>query len=158
MEEPRFLADENVGKLGRRLRMAGFDTMLFGGPDDGEMARLAAEQGRIVLTRDTRFFERKLVLNGTVKAMLLTTGDTSEQFRKVVTALGLADDIRPFTRCIEDNRLLLETDKETVKNRLPPFVLLTQEHFMECPECRRIYWRGTHWRAMKTLLTEASAT
>jgi uncharacterized protein with PIN domain len=19
---------------------------------------------------------------------------------------------------------------------------------MECPECRRIYWRGTHWKAM----------
>jgi uncharacterized protein with PIN domain len=25
---------------------------------------------------------------------------------------------------------------------------------MECPQCRRVYWRGTHWQAMKKKLEE----
>jgi uncharacterized protein with PIN domain len=100
--------------------------------------------------------ERKLVSNGTIKAMLLKTEDTADQFRRVLEAFDLQESIRPFTRCMEDNQPLVETGKENVKGRLPPFVLFTQEHFMECPHCGRVYWRGTHWRAMNTMLANLS--
>jgi uncharacterized protein with PIN domain len=32
--------------------------------------------------------------------------------------------------------------------RVPPYVYRTQKQYMECPDCHRIYWRGTHWAAM----------
>jgi len=35
-----------------------------------------------------------------------------------------------------------------VKDRVPPYVFKTQQQYMECPRCHRIYWRGTHWTAM----------
>ena len=67
---------------------------------------------------------------------------------QVIQTLNLADDLHPFTRCLECNELLLEQEKDNIKDRVPPYVFRTQEHYMECPSCRRIYWRGTHWEAM----------
>ena len=53
-----------------------------------------------------------------------------------------------FTRCLECNALLEGREKETIKDRIPPYVYKTQDKYMECPACRRIYWKGTHWQAM----------
>jgi uncharacterized protein with PIN domain len=27
---------------------------------------------------------------------------------------------------------------------VPPFVFRTQEEFVRCPTCNKIYWQGTH--------------
>jgi uncharacterized protein with PIN domain len=152
MDMPRFMADQNVGKLGRRLRMLGFDTLLFDGPDDGEMVRLALEQSMIILSRDTHIMERKVVTSGKLKVVLLASDRPEEQICQVIVSLGLKEMFRPFTRCIEDNHPLVERNKEAVKDRLPPYVLKTQQEFMECPQCRRIYWRGTHRQAMTDVI------
>ena len=47
----KFIADNNVGKLARWLRLMGYDTKLFRGDDDGDMIDSALAEGRIVLTR-----------------------------------------------------------------------------------------------------------
>jgi uncharacterized protein with PIN domain len=56
--------------------------------------------------------------------------------------------IRPFTICLVCNRRLEGCTKETVKDLVPPYVFLTQDHFSECPACHRLYWKGTHWQLM----------
>lgn len=152
MDFPRFVADQNVGKLGRWLRMLGFDTLLFDGQDGGEMVRLALVESRIILTRDTHIIERKLVIGGKLKVLLLTSDSPAEQICQVIVSLGLKEMFRPFTLCIEDNHPLYERNKEAVKDKLPPFVFKTQQEFMQCPLCKRIYWRGTHWQAMTARL------
>jgi hypothetical protein len=93
------------------------------------------------------------VVNGTLKAILFVSDDPVEQFRQVLVAVDLDSSFCPFSICIEDNQPLVDTPKEMVEDSVPPFVFGTQEHFMECPLCRRIYWRGTHWQAMKTMLS-----
>ena len=152
MDTPRFIADQNVGKLGRWLRMMGFDTLFFDGQDDGEMVRLALEQDRIILTRDTHIMERRLITSGRLKAVLFVTDRPEEQICQVINSLRLKDNFRPFTLCIEDNHALEKRGKEAVKNRVPLYVFETQTQYMECPHCHRIYWRGTHWRAMTSRL------
>jgi uncharacterized protein with PIN domain len=152
MDAPRFMADQNVGKLARWLRMLGFDTLFFDGRDDGEMVQLALEQGRIILTRDTRIMQRKIVTSGRLKALLFVTDRSAEQVCQTVKSLGLKDNLRPFTLCIEDNHPLEVRSKEAVKDRVPPYVFQTQKQYMECPHCQRIYWRGTHWQAMTARL------
>ena len=66
---PKFIADENVGKLTRSLRMLGFDTIFFFGGSDAQMVSLALEQQRIILTRDTHVLKRRLVTSGQIKAV-----------------------------------------------------------------------------------------
>lgn len=128
--------------------MLGFDTVFFDGQDDGEMMRLALEQGRIILTRDTHIMERRLVTSGRLKAVLFVTDRTEEQICQAIVSLGLKDRFRPLTLCIEDNHALTAISKAVVQDRVPPFVFKTQQEYMECPHCHRIYWRGTHWQAM----------
>ena len=152
MDAPRFIADQNVGGLARCLRMLGFDTLFFDGKDDAEMVRLALDEGRVILTRDTHIMERKIVTSGRLKATLLVSDRPEEQIRQVTKSLGLKDSFCPFTICIEDNHPLEERSKETVRDRVPPYVFKTQQRYTECPHCHRIYWRGTHWQAMSVKL------
>jgi len=152
MEVPRFIADQNVGKLARLLRMLGFDTLFFEGENDGDMVKLALAERRVILTRDTHIMERKLVTSGRLIAILLTSDRVQEQVCQVVVALRLKDSLRPFTLCLEDNCALEEKSVPEVKDRVPPYVFKTQRQYMECPHCHRIYWRGTHWQAMQKRL------
>ncbi len=148
METLRFIADHNVGRLCRWLRLLGFDTLFFTGADDGDMVKLALGKSRIILTRDIHIPERRLVTGGQIKVLLFNSDRPLEQLRQTVQSLGLKDNFRPFTICIEDNHPLREIEKNMVSDRVPPYVFKTQEYYMECPYCKRIYWRGNHWREM----------
>jgi len=52
MLPPRFAADAMLGRLGRWLRVLGFDTSYDAALDDAALVRLAHEEARILLTRD----------------------------------------------------------------------------------------------------------
>jgi len=66
----------------------------------------------------------------------------------VIDALNLDIRFKPFSLCLECNQVLVERSKDEVKELVPPYVFKTQNYFMQCPNCQRIYWRGTHWQAM----------
>ena len=144
----KFIVDANVGKLARWLRLLGHDAVFFEGKDDGEMVAAALADERVILTRDTHLMEWGVIRSGRVKAVLIQEDDPAAQIRQVVRDLNLGSQPRPFTICLECNSLLLEIAKADVKERVPPYVFKTQEQFMECPKCHRVYWRGTHWQAM----------
>jgi hypothetical protein len=61
---PRFIADCHLGGLARLLRMAGFDTRFRNDYDDREIAHLAAQEGRIVLTRDRELLKLREIRHG----------------------------------------------------------------------------------------------
>jgi uncharacterized protein len=50
--EPRFVLDVHLGTLTRRLRLLGFDCWYRTDADDDELAAVAVEDDRILLTRD----------------------------------------------------------------------------------------------------------
>jgi uncharacterized protein len=156
--EPKFIVDANVGKLARWLRMMGFDTLFFNGPDDGMMVKMALAQDRHIITRDSEFMKRRAITSGRVQATLVS-GDISElQMRTVISELRLWDKIQPFTRCLECNAMLNEMDRSEAADLVPERVYEIQDQYMACPSCRRIYWRGTHWKAMNNKLHEFDST
>ncbi|MDD4923722.1 MAG: Mut7-C RNAse domain-containing protein [Dehalococcoidales bacterium] len=144
----KFIIDCNAGKLVKWLRMLGYDTVFFKGDDDAEMVSAALSENRIIVTRDTGIMKRRLITSGKVSAVLLTSEIAQVQVGQVLRIFHTGDCISPFTRCMECNGLLEERKKEEVKERIPPYVYKTQDKYMECPTCRRIYWKGTHWQAM----------
>ena len=146
--ETKFIADNNVGKLARWLRMMGYDALSFGEKDDGELIEIALNEGRVILTKDTQIAKRRLVVSGRLKTVLIQEDDPESQLRQVVTALDLDCHLRPFSMCLECNQTLIPRSKAEVKSLVPPYVFRTQNEYMECPTCHRIYWRGTHWQAM----------
>jgi uncharacterized protein with PIN domain len=146
--EIKFIADNNVGKLARWLRLMGYDTLLFKQKDDNQMIKTALSEDRVVLTKDTQFMKRRLVTNSILKAIHIKQDDPKLQLQEVVQTLNLNYHFKPFSLCLECNRVLTPRSKEEVQNLVPTRVLETQTQYTECPACHRLYWPGTHWRAM----------
>lgn len=152
--DEKFVIDTNVGKLARWLRMMGYDVVLFTDLDDGLMVKMALAQERIIVTKDSEFMKRRAVTTGRVKAMLVCGDNPELQMHTVIRRLKLNTAYHPFTRCLECNAVLNNRQKTGIKKEVPPRVYEKQDQYMECPECCRIYWRGTHWEHMRKKLED----
>jgi len=148
----KFIVDNNVGKLAKWLRMMGYDTLFFKGSDDSRMVSTALDEGRVILTRDTQIMKRRVVTSGRLKAILIKSDKPELQMQQVINDLNLDCQFRPFAICLECNQPLLERSKQQVEGQVPPYVFQTQNQYVECPVCNRIYWRGTHWQRMTSKL------
>jgi len=137
-----------VGKLAKWLRLMGYDARFFRGESDAELVAIALKEGRVILTRDTRIMRRRLVTKGKLKSLLIASDQPQLQIRQLIDSLKLDYRFNPFSLCLECNQPLVERKKAELKQLVPPYVFKTQEQFRQCPSCQRIYWRGTHWRAM----------
>lgn len=138
--------------------MMGYDALFFDEPDDGKMVKIALAQGRTVITRDTGFMKRRAVTSGRVQAILLKDAEPEKQMQDIFRILHLNKEFKPFTRCLECNTELIVREKAAVARSVPPRVYEKQEHYMACSLCSRIYWRGTHWQAMKKKLYDFSTS
>jgi uncharacterized protein with PIN domain len=147
-DTPKFIVDHNVGKLTGWLRLMGYDTRFFDGDDDSELVAMAKAEGRVILSRDTQIMKRRLITSGQIGAILIDSDQPERQIHQVIDTLGLDSHFKPFSLCLECNQALVERSKDEVAELVPPYVFKTQNQFMQCPNCRRIYWRGTHWREM----------
>lgn len=136
--------------------MLGYDTLFDSGMDDDDLIRVALKEGRVLLTRDTGIMRRRIVFTGKVSAILIASDDVREQLRQVVTVLNLELGSNLFSLCMECNEPLSPREKGDVSDLVPPYVFKTQEQYMQCPNCGRIYWRGTHWQAMRRELEDLS--
>ncbi len=139
---PRFVADHMLGRLAQWLRILGYDTAFSPGYDDADIVRLALREGRVILTRD-----RGLVARAAVREFIfIESQDHAEQVKQVLDLLKAKPDIRRiFTICPVCNRGVVAVAKETVSRIVPPYVYRNKNDYSKCPECQRVFWRGTHY-------------
>jgi uncharacterized protein with PIN domain len=146
----RFVADAHLGGLARLLRMAGFDTIYDNSLRGDQVEALAVDQERMVLTRDRELLKRRTIAYGCYVRAL----KAEEQLREVFERFGLAERARPFTRCLHDNAPLRPVAKAAVLERLPPMVAASQDEFSTCDVCGRVFWKGSHWQRMSSVLRD----
>jgi len=151
---PRFMCDEMLGRLCRYLRAAGYDTLLAaGGHSDRTWLRLCREEKRHFLTQDQLVYEHNAASG---VALILPQGDLDH----LATLLGAHFQLdwlsHAFTRCLVDNTVLLEADVAALK-RAPADALRPDEPLYSCPYCKRIYWRGSHYKRMHARLVKWQA-
>ena len=140
-----FVVDVNLGKLARRLRMLGFDVLYDSRYRDGEIAAIASEQGRIVLTRDRRLLFFKRITHGYwVRSVF-----PEEQVQEVLQRFDLYRQLRPFQRCINCNGTLQPVAKADIIDQLEPKTRRYYEAFCRCSGCGKIYWEGSHVENMR---------
>jgi uncharacterized protein len=150
LRETRFVLDVHLGKLAAYLRMLGFDTFYRSCFDDAEIAAVSVEEHRVLLTRDRGLLKRGNVTHG----YWVRQTDSRRQAAEVVDRFDLGRAIRPFTRCMACNEGLVEVAKADVVERLPRRTAELYEEFRECPRCRRVYWKGSHYRRMERWVGE----
>ena len=135
-----FVLDVHLGKLARRLRLLGFDTLYRNDFTDTELLRLAIEQERILLTRDLGILKHRHLAQGT----LVRSDYVDEQVRQVLARYQLHSQIRPWLRCMICNGLIKTVTKAEVVHRLEPKTRRYYEEFRRCTGCRQLYWKGSH--------------
>lgn len=148
MRKPRFIADAHLAALARSLRMLGFDVLFDATLDDAQVAEIGAREKRIVLSRDRELLKHKIITHGCYVHETRPRG----QLREIVTRLDLLAAMMPFTRCMECNAELVDAEKAEIAHRLPPGTARYYERFRRCPGCGKIYWPGSHYQRMRTLI------
>jgi uncharacterized protein len=141
----RFLCDAMLGGLAKWLRAAGYDTYYAReGTDvsDRSLTRKALEEGRVLLTSDGGFLERRLVRDGNVEFLRVPHLPLEEQLRLVADHFDLD---RRQTRCMECNGELGVVPPGAVAGRVPQGVVRDHEEFFLCGGCGRVFWHGSHW-------------
>jgi uncharacterized protein with PIN domain len=138
--EPRFVVDQMLGRLAARLRLLGYDAITVFDIADSEVTRLAAADGRILLTRDHLLSQTRAV-----HVYYVNAKDTRNQLVEVVRALGLEPNAaKLFTRCTLCNASLSPVDEADIRDRVPEGVRDRGIAFVQCTSCAQVYWRGSH--------------
>jgi len=147
----KFLVDRMLGKLAKELRMLGYDTIYYRGEGAHQLVQLARQEGRVILTRNTKLFPRK-----SEDRILRVTGDDPVlQLRELIEKGYISlDGEALFSRCLLCNSLLDEISREDAEGKVPDFIFYQLQAFFRCPQCRRIYWQGSHQENMQRRVEE----
>jgi uncharacterized protein with PIN domain len=154
----KFIVDRMLGKLAKQLRMLGYDALYYRGEDVYPLIRLGRQEGRVILTRNTKLMPRRpedVILRITEDEPLL-------QLKELIQKANIKiDEGKVFSRCLLCNALLDAISRMEVEGKVPDFIFYQQREFFRCPQCQRIYWPGSHQenmkRRMEELLTSAKS-
>lgn len=147
---PTFVLDVHLGRLARYLRLLGFDVWWRNDTSDDELVRVCRSEDRVLLTRDRGLLKRAAVTRGS----FVRETAWRRQLVEVLRRFELFGAIEPFGRCLECNGRLAHVTKAEVEKRLPPRTRRDYHDFRRCPDCGRIYWRGSHYDRLRTVVDD----
>jgi len=142
----KFIASPELGRLAKWLRILGFDTVVEN--DKAHLVIRSLREDRVILTRDSKMSR----FTGT-RMVRIGSDFVEEQLGTLIKELGLEMDRSAlFKICIICDEPLEEIDHSAAEGKVPGYVLETQEVFMRCPACGKIYWQGSHWELVNRFL------
>jgi uncharacterized protein len=144
----RFCADVHLGKLARLLRMLGFDTVYQNNFSKEELYIIAKNEHRSLLSKSPYFAQFPDINFFQVKS-----ADPDQQLKEITEHFHLHS-FNPFIRCLNCNAILEKKKKSEVENLLLPETKKSFSEFWQCPSCKKIYWKGSHYERMKKLISK----
>jgi len=136
-----FLTDPTLGKLTKWLRILGFDTIYYRGSIDRNFLRKAEREGRVVLTRKKDMASRSF----SGQMIIVCEDHVQNQIKEVMQKLSLKPDQgKLFSICLKCNERLKKISRKEVGGIVPDYVSENYEDFRICPQCKNIFWPGTH--------------
>lgn len=143
-EKPCFMLDHMVIRLGKYLRIAGYDAEWDPALRTHDLIHQANLTGRIFLTRNGHIADQ---FPKPDRMILVRPVEPSDQFRQVAGELGLDVASRLFHMCIRCNvDLLPVADKAAIRDLVHENVYARHERFFRCPRCGTVFWHGSHVR------------
>ncbi|TKX80059.1 Mut7-C RNAse domain-containing protein [Halorubrum sp. SD626R] len=166
-DSPRVLCDAMCGKLATYLRMCGYDAAYAldrGAEADDALLSIAAEEGRILITRNRELAAR--AADRDPGALLLTERDVLDQLREVSAAGFSVELAAEPTRCGDCNGPVerigpdgIDVDPDDRPEYVPDDVGASPAGGAEsavddprpawrCRDCGRWFWKGGHWASV----------
>jgi uncharacterized protein with PIN domain len=149
-ELSRFVTDGHLGRLTRNLRLLGFDVAYRNDADDRQLLDVMVRENRALLTRDRRLLMHAIVEHGYYPR----SQNPDEQTIEVIRRFDLAELIAPFTRCLRCNGPLEVAAKPDIIEKLEPLTKIHYDQFRRCPDCKQIYWSGSHFPKLQKRIEE----
>ena len=148
--EPYLFCDAGLGGLARWLRASGCDAHWVQDISDADLVARAEEINAIIITTDSFLLDRRPIAHGRVRAIWVPPTLTRfEQLRLVRAELDLPPG---DSRCMRCGGELVQVDKQTVKDRIPPRTYLWLDEYWMCTRCGQLFWHGTHWKRVSECL------
>ncbi len=144
MSECRFICDFMLGRLAKWMRLLGLDTLYYNNPGDPSILHRALKEGRTILSRSKEFMRYE-------NSILIESENLDEQLEQIKEIIEISN---PFSRCPLCNTPLLAVNKEKIKEEVPEYIYETHDKFKRCPDCGRIYWKGTHYKEITRKINE----
>jgi len=139
-----FMVDHMLIKLGKYLRILGYDAEWDDNLRTHELIKRANAEGRVFLTRNGRLPDQ---YPRPKKLVTIVGIDPVAQLREVVANLKLETRQMLFSRCVRCNVALDEVpDKTRIESEVHANVYSIYDRFYRCPNCRTVFWKGSHVR------------
>ncbi len=136
----QIITDEMLGKLTRYLRMMGHDVVYAGDKDIEDLHEYARLENRVVITRDKS-------LQGSEDVVVVSGTDITKVLSEI-SREGINICLNQPSRCSKCNGELKRDDSAQEK---PDNV----EKSWRCIECNQVYWHGSHWDKVSSIIEEA---
>ena len=140
-----------LGSLARKLRIFGYDTLYFREGSDAELERIAVTEGRVIVTADRGLAEHSsrrglgvLAVAGRNDRARLESLLAQARSSSLVLRAGPP-------RCAICNSSLERVGRGVAEESLPAAVTARHRIYYRCHACRKLYWRGGHWRRLRRL-------
>lgn len=149
----RFLLEADLHRLAHWLRLLGQDALLL------ETAISKSEVLRYpdrVFITTSRKLEKHLKSWG-IEYLIIPKDDWKIQICLLIKYFQI-EPVLKLNRCYHCNGELLAVNREEVKDRIPPMVYLYGRDFTLCPQCGKVYWKGSHHPKLKRALRSILAS
>lgn len=147
LRNSKFIADVQLGRLARYLRIFGFDTLYDNKYNVKDIVKISNGEKRTILTRNVFLLKNSSVSRG----YWIRSNDAYSQLLQVIHYSDLLSQIKLFYRCSECNGVLENVSKEEVLDRLLPNTKKYFYEFHRCNKCNRIFWKGSHYKKIMDL-------
>ncbi len=149
LRQPKFILDVHLGKLAKFMRILGYDTLYEMDYEDDQIVEISLEQKRTILTRDLGILKRGVVTHG----YFVRNTEPEKQIVEILNRFQLENRIEMFSRCLECNSEIREIEKSKIVERIPPKVANHYDQFYYCDKCDKIYWKGSHYEKMRSVVS-----
>src|SRR5574341_215697 len=120
-KRPIFVIDSMLGNLAKKLRILGYDSTFYSDIEDEKLVIIAKNEKRVLVTKDEQL--TKSADKQGIMTILIRGNDELEQIAQINAKIRL--------------------------KKIPEGILEREEKFWMCESCKKIYWKGTHFKKLQ---------
>ncbi len=143
------MLEADLHRLAQWLRFLGQDALLL--KEAISKAEITKYPDRVFITTSRKLEEHFKAWG--IEYLILPKEDWKVQLCLLIKYFNI-EPVLKLNRCYYCNGELMEVSREEVKEKLPPMAYLYGRDFTVCPQCGKVYWKGSHHPKLRRVLRE----